>query len=125
MIVRPYQPSDEEALRAMHEGHRFLFPENLTEYLVVVDDLGNPVMAAGERLVPEITLLCAKEPHPLVKLRGISLLHGALRNKLAGKFTEAHAFLEPSSEKAFGRHLQRLFHWRETWKCFSVEIGGR
>ena len=124
-MVRPYQSSDEESLRAMHAGHEFSFPANIADYLVVVDDLGRPILAAGERLVPEITLLCAPEPHPLVKLRGISLLHQGLRNKLAGKFTEAHAFLEPGSERAFGRHLQRLFRWRETWKCFTVDIGGR
>lgn len=127
MKVRPYQPSDESILREIHGDHDFPFPVNLEEYMVVVDDLGCPIMAAGAKLVPEITLLCDAEGsvHPLVKLKGISLLHEALSNKLAGKFTEAHAFLEPSSEKAFGRHLQRLFHWQETWKCFRVEIGGR
>lgn len=127
MIVRPYQCEDLSLLREIHDGHEFKFPENIGEYLVVLDDLGCPIMAAGTKLVPEVTLLCPLRGsvHPLVKLRGISLLHGALENKLAGKFTEAHAFLEPDSEKAFGRHLQRLFHWRETWKCFTVEIGGR
>lgn len=125
MIVRPYQPDDLPLLREMHSGHKFSFPLNIEDYLIVVDDLGRPILAAGAKLVPEITLLCAAAPHPLVKLRGISLLHQALRDKLGGKFTEAHAFLEPDSEKAFSRHLQRIFHWRETWKCLTVKIGDR
>lgn len=124
MTVRPYQPSDEAILRELHRGHEFQFPENLTDYLVVVDDFNCPIMAAGAKLVPEITLLCSRNgsTHPLVKLRGIALLHEGLRNKLGANHTEAFAFAET---KAFGRHLQRLFHWRETWKCFRVEIGGR
>ena len=125
MRIRAYEPSDESILRAMHLGHTFPFPENLSEYLVVVDDLDHPIMAAGAKLVPEITLLCAAAPHPIVKMNAISLLHEGLRNKLSPNHTEAHAFLEPTSARAFGRHLQRLFNWRETWKCFVVEIGRR
>jgi len=127
MTVRPFQPSDEAILREIHARHDFPFPEHIQDFSVVVDDLGCPIMAAGYKLVPEVTLLCAQggAVHPLVKMQAISLLHEKLRNKLGANYTEAHAFLEPNSEKAFGRHLQRLFNWRETWKCFVVEIGGR
>jgi len=124
MRVRPFEPKDEFYLRAMHLGHTFPLPTNLSEYSVVVDDLDQPIAAAGYKLVPEITLLCATNPHPVVKMNAISLLHQALRDKLGANHTEAFAFVEPCYERAFGRHLQRLFNWRETWKCFRVGIGG-
>ncbi len=52
MNVRPFLPADEALLREIHEraGYGDLFPANISEYLVAIDDLGNPFMAAGARL---------------------------------------------------------------------------
>jgi len=125
MKIREYQPKDEAALREIHahRAHGDKFPSNIADFLVAVDDQDRPLMAAGAKLVPEITLICACQPHPLVKLKGIALLHEALRDKVAeGNHTEAHAFLAPQVERSFGRHLVKHFGWRETWKAFAIRI---
>lgn len=125
MNIRAFSPKDEPALREIHSRRGFgdAFPANIADFLVAVDDQDQPLMAAGAKLIPEITLICTCQPHPLVKLRGIALLHEALRDKLsAGNHTEAHAFLAPQIERAFGRHLVKHFGWRATWKSFAIRI---
>jgi hypothetical protein len=125
MKIRPYQPKDEAALRSIHAGRAFgdAFPSNIADFLVAVDDEDRPLMAAGAKLVPEITMICACQQHPLVKLKGIALLHEALRDKVAeGNHTEAFAFVSPSVARTFGRHLVRHFGWRESWKAFAIRI---
>jgi hypothetical protein len=127
MNVRPYQPEDEAILREIHRrsGYEFEFPE-LDSFLVVLDDAGCPIMAAGEKLVPEITLICAPggSTHPLVKLKGIALLHEALRVKLTNKgFQEAFAFLPPELERNYARHLARHFGWRKAYTAYAIKDG--
>jgi hypothetical protein len=123
--VRPYRPEDEPILREIYEraGYGQAFPENLAEYFIVTDDAGCPIMAAGYTLVPEITLICAPggSTHPLVKLKGITLLHESVRDTLAAKgFKEAFASIPPQLERSYGRHLQRHFKWLESWKTFRI-----
>jgi hypothetical protein len=123
--VRDYKFGDLAILREIydHAGYDFKFPENLADFLVVVDDDDVPMMAAGHRLVPEITLLCAPggATHPLVKLKGIALLHESLRDKLVRKgYSEAIASVPPELERSYGRHLQRHFQWQESWKTYRI-----
>jgi hypothetical protein len=127
MKVRPYQPKDEAILREFHvlRGYGDSFPTNIADFQVAVDEQDFPIMAAGTKLVPEVTLICtpSAELHPLVKLKGIAMLHEAIRCILsAGNHTEAFAFLAPSIEQAFGRHLVKHFGWRETWKSYAIRI---
>lgn len=125
MNVRPYEESDLAVLKELFEtaAYGFPFPDNISDYLVVTDDAGCPIMAAGEKLIPEITLICAPggSTHPLVKLKGVALIHDALRDRLVSKgFTQAIASVPPSLG-AYQRHLQRHFKWRESWPTFRIE----
>lgn len=130
MNVRKCVPSDEPILREIHSqsGYDFPFPENLEDYFVATDDAGCPIMAAGYRLVPEVTLICAPKgsTHALVKLQGIRLLHEKLDGILSIKgFRQAFGFLDPLPERSFGRHLRRHFRWSKAWTAYAIEIGGR
>jgi hypothetical protein len=127
MIVRPYKPEDDAVLREIHTRAAYgdSFPSNIEDFLVVTDDLGCPIMAAGEKMIPEITLVCAPHgtTHPLVKLKGIALLHQGLRERLSARgFTEAIASVPPQLERNYARHLQRHFRWMESWKAFRIQI---
>ena len=60
----------------------------------------------------------AGQLHPVVKMEGIRLLHGALRDTIAAKgYTEYFSFVE---DKAFGRHLGKWFGWERTWPAYRV-----
>ena len=63
MNVRPYQESDLPVLKEIHERAAlgYPFPDNVESFIVATDEFGCPIMAAGERLIPEITLICAPE----------------------------------------------------------------
>lgn len=127
MNFRDFRIDDEGKLREIHAraGYGNAFPVNIEDYIVAEDEFCVPLMAAGLRLVPEVTLICAPggTTHPLVKLKGIALLHEALRDKLAGgNHTEAFSFVAPQVERAFGRHLVKHFGWQETWKSFAIRI---
>ena len=129
MNVRPFEASDEPILREIYErsGYSFAFPEDLSSYCVVTDDAGCPIMAAGYRLVPEITLISAPKgsTHPLVKLRALGMLHEKLGDILRSKgFRQAFGFLDPLPERAFGRNLRRHFQWAKAWTAYAIEIGG-
>ena len=129
MILRQFRPEDEPELREIHQrfGYKWPFPENISSYQVVCDDSGRILMAAGYRMVPEVTLLCDPDEtvHPLVKFKGISILHDAIRAKLtsSGQPCEAIAFIAPEL-KRFLRHLQRHWTaWRQEWPCLRYKEG--
>ena len=89
MRVRAYLPSDELPLRDIYAAtdfHQREFPD-LTKQLVtgvLADEKDAPLMAGYVRLIPEATLICAPGGtlHPLVKLRGIKMLHENLGDVL-------------------------------------------
>ena len=78
-------------------------------------------MAAGWKMVPEITLICDpdKTLHPLIRLKGIAMLRDALRSKMltSGQSVEAIAFVAPELRR-FARHLQREFGFQAEWPAF-------
>lgn len=83
-------------------------------------------MAACVKMVPEIILLSAPHGtlHPLLKWKGILMLHDALCAFMA-KFEhdEAFSFLPPEIEKNYGRHLSRKCGWQRTWAAFRIGRG--
>jgi hypothetical protein len=57
----------------------------------------------------------------MVKMEGIRLLHGAIRDTIASKgYKEGFAFIPPSIEKAYGRHLRKWFGWEATWPAYRI-----
>lgn len=126
MTIRPYQPGDEPILRDIYArfGYKWDFPDDLSSYQVLCDDTGKILMAAGWRLVPEIGLLCDpdKAVHPLVKLKGIAMLHEKLRGIIrASGHKDAIAFVAPEL-KRFSRHLQRQFGWLAEWPALRIFV---
>jgi hypothetical protein len=89
---------------------------------LVVDERGEVIMAAVAQRTLEIYLLSpAGQLHPMVKMEGIRLLHGAIRDTIASKgYKEGFAFIPPSIEKAYGRHLRKWFGWEKTWPAYSI-----
>ena len=127
MMVRPYQTSDETVLREIYlstDFHQKPLPDlDKLVSLVVANENDRPLMAAYAKAIPEITLICSPsgDTHPLVKLRGIALIHEALRDRLvADGYTEAIASVPPQLERNYARHLQRHFHWKESWKTYRI-----
>lgn len=124
MNVRPFKIEDFAVLKEIYDraDYGFPFPDNLEDYWVVTDDAGCPIMAAGARLIPEVTLLCAPHgsTHALVKLKGISLLHEQLRDTLMAKGHKEAIASVPPHLVAYQRHLQRHFAWKESWPTFRI-----
>lgn len=126
MILRAYRPSDRKELERIHAANDYGFPmpKNMRSYFVIADENDVPVMAAGYVLKPEVTIICPQggKVHPMMKLKGIALLHEALRAVLVGNgFKRAFSFLAPKAERAFGRHLRRHFGWKETWTAYAID----
>jgi hypothetical protein len=89
---------------------------------LVVDERGEVIMAAVAQRTLEIYLLSpAGQFHPMVKMEGIRLLHGAIRDTIASKgYKEGFSFISPSIEKSFGRHLRKWFGWEATWPAYRI-----
>lgn len=128
MKTRQAIPEDYARLQEIHEQSGLGFPmpdldSKMIEGIeVVVDDQGEIMMAAVAKRVPEIYLLAAPgKLHPVVRMEGIRLLHSALRDTIVPKgYPEGFAFVCPSIEKAFGRHLRKWFGWQRTWPAYRV-----
>lgn len=127
MTIRPYIPTDEPALRAMHEAQGFGYPfpsidpAHFAEVLVYCDENGVPVQAVLARKTVEVFYLTsATWRTPAWRLKGLFTLHLAMHDALlALGFTDAHAWLPPRVVKAFGKRLQKGFGWvPETWQGF-------
>ena len=128
MKIRPYQKRDRLALKRLHArfGYRWPVPRAFRGYRVLADDQGRILMAAGWRMVPEVTLICDPDRamHPLVRLKGIAMLRDSLRSKMlaSGQPVEAIAFVAPEL-KRFSRHLQREFGFQAEWPAFRLKEG--
>lgn len=91
----------------------------------VVEADGQIVVAAAARLsVMAHLYLDHRWNTPQFRLEALRLLHREMRQELREKGIEhAHAELEPSIERAFGRRLVRDFGWdRARLKQFILEI---
>jgi hypothetical protein len=73
------------------------------------------------RRAPEILLAMRKSDHPTVKLQALTLIHAAMRAELMAKgYREANCFLPPELERGYGRHLKRLFGWKQAWTAYTI-----
>jgi hypothetical protein len=130
MKTRTMQIRDRLAIEAIHASVGYEFPlpgwdSNLVESAqVLTDDEDNVIMAGFAIRVPEVYLLCPQggAMHPAVKMEGVAMLHGAMRDELAPKgYSQAFSFIWPKCA-AFGRHLMRRFGWEKCWAGYHVRI---
>ena len=128
MKVRSANPEDFETLRRAHaqSGLIFKMPDlgsRMTEAAeLVIDERGEIVMGAVAQRAAEIFLFSpAGQLHPVVKMEGIRLLHGAIRDNIVPKgYTEGFAFIPPEIERSYGRHLRKWFGWEKTWAAYRI-----
>ena len=129
MKTRAANSEDREMMRQFYaqSGLEFEMPDLSSPMIeaaeLVVDERGEIIMAAVAQRTLEIYLLSpVGQLHPMVKMEGIRLLHEAIRDTIASKgYKEGFAFIPPSIEKAYGRHLRKWFGWEATWKCYRIQ----
>ena len=114
MTTRPLKASDLPKLAEMAKrtGYPYPDPANTDHLRIVQNDDGEPVMAAGIRMVPEVYLWSGEFARPLAKVHAIRLLHqdlGALLRTYG--FDTAYAIPVPALAKRFGFRLEKLFGW--------------
>jgi hypothetical protein len=145
-MIRPYMPSDLDALRRMHAAQGFGYPlpdldsPLFLSKLVLVegDDLSREVehrnspsncaprvtMAILQRLTAETYLL--HDPTagtPRQRWQNFIALHEAARREASVRgLDDVQAFLPPRIARAFGRRLTQLGWARDPWPCFSLRL---
>lgn len=118
MTTRQLKSSDIPKLAEMAKRTGYPYPSiGIMEHVLVVqDDDGDPLIAAGIKLVPEIYLWCGEFRLPLAKVHAIRLLHAELGDFLKKRgYDEANATLPPSIAEKFGRRLEKTFSWKRSW----------
>jgi hypothetical protein len=125
--IRPATKEDQGILDEIHaqSGMDFKFAQiamPLAECAFVVeDDSGQPLGVSVARRTPEIFLALRKEPHALVKVRALQLIHEQMSARLTELgYEEAFCFLPPHLERSYGRHLMQIFGWRKTWAAYVI-----
>jgi len=128
-VIRDFRPDDIPALKRIHaaQGHSYPFPdlEKFVGVVVAVDENDVPVQAIACRKTVEVYFL--GDPHwktPGWRLETFRRLHLAAHDlMLRLGYTDAHCWVPPAVEKAFGRRLQMIFGWKKSvWQCFSKEL---
>ncbi len=126
-MIRPYRPSDEPILRALHEAQGFDYPfpdlshVQFIGIVVFCDENDIPVQAIAARKTVEVYLL--SNPNwrtPAWRMNVFCQLQLVIHQFLFSQgFTDVHAFLPPKIAKAFGKRLRRDFGWiPSTWQSF-------
>lgn len=113
-----------DEVRSLHRGIGYNREFLSLSYEGVEDDSGKLIMAAGWKLTPEVTLLCdpSKSLHPMVKMKGIAMLHEKLRGIIIQSgHSEVISFVAPELN-GFSRHLQREFDWQAEWPALRLHL---
>ena len=87
---------------------------------VIEDASGIPLAMCAAELVPSVTLAMNQKAHPSVRLRAGAMIHEYLKQTLS-EYPELHCEVPPELEGAYGRHLERIFGWREMWKGYKLK----
>jgi len=115
----------------MHQaqGFDYPFPTDLGDRIflmkiVLEDGAGTPVMAALVRLTAEVYLLMdPRAGSPRERWDRFLALHAvAERDACARGLADAHAFLPPQVERAFGRRLRKLGWARDPWPAYCKKL---
>jgi len=121
MTTRPLEARDLPILEAIYNELQLNFddgfPKDLQHAFVVVDEEDTPIMMCGVKMVPELVMICDRRPHVVVRLKGIALLHEALRKVFP---SGAFCFISPKFGIGFAATMMKRFGWQETWKAFKV-----
>jgi hypothetical protein len=128
-VIRDFRPDDIPALKKIHEaqGHNYPFPdlEKFVGVVVAVDENDIPVQAIACRKTVEVYFLGDPQwKTPGWRLETFRGLHLAAHDlMLSLGYEDAHCWVPPAVEKAFGRRLQKVFGWKKSvWQCFSKEL---
>jgi len=130
-VIRDFRPDDIPALKRIHaaQGHSYPFPDltspQFAGIMVAVDENDVPVQAIACRKTVEVYFF--GDPTwktPGWRLETFRRLHLAAHDlMLRLGYTDAHCWVPPAVEKAFGRRLQMIFGWKKSvWQCFSKEL---
>ena len=124
MNMRPMVEMDWQNVPRFREQYPFdwKFPEpsdRIAAACVIENSAGVIAMCAAE-LVPSVTLAMDQTLHPTVRLRAGVSIHEYLREALKA-YPELHCEVPPEIERSYGRHLQRIFGWREMWKGYKLK----
>lgn len=130
MRIREYRGEDLARLREMHakQGFKYPMPDvDDSAFLlrtVLEDDDGRPVMAALARLTSEIYLLADPEAGtPLDRWQRLGALHRAATAEAWRRgLDDAHCWLPPQVDRAFGRRLMRLGWSQPAWTCYWLPL---
>ena len=125
MITRPMLDADWAKAPDFRGQYNFdwKFPENTSRIAgacAVEDDAGGLIALCAAELIPSVTLAMNQNLHPTVRLRAGILIHEYLKSQLSA-YPELHCEVPPEIEKAYGRHLERIFGWREMWKGYKLK----
>jgi hypothetical protein len=118
--IRRATAEDQAILDEIHaqSGMDFKFAQ-IAMPLAVEDDSGEALGIAVAKRVPEIFLALRKEPHPLVKIKALGMIHDEMRKRLVELgYDQGFAFLPPELERSYGRHLVQIFHWEKCWQGY-------
>jgi len=109
------------------QGHSYPFPdlEKFVGVVVAVDENDVPVQAIAAR--PTVELYLIGDPNwrtPKWRLLVVEALFHRITDVLRSLgYTDCHAWLPPSVERAFGRRMERDFGWlRSRWKSFCFYL---
>lgn len=128
MKTRPANSIDCEELKQIYaqSGLIFQMPQLDSPLIeaaeVVTDDNGKIMFGAIAQRTLEIYLIAPYgQFHPMVKMEGIRLLHGSIRDTIAIKgYSEGFAFIPPTIEHPYGRHLRKWFGWEKCWPAYRI-----
>jgi hypothetical protein len=126
-MIRPLEPRDIPALKAMAEASGYPYPnvdDPLVEaVLVVTDDEDRPVMAVAAKRLVELYLWCGKGMAPSESVAALRVLHEAMGEVLKAKgYHGVEAFLPPNVSGKFGRRLEKTFGWVRNWQSWTRRI---
>lgn len=124
MRIRGYMPGDLERILKIHEqsGLQYRFPDvddwRMNPKIVVEDDAGKLVMAAGLRMTSEAYLWLDREAGTAnERWKMLLALHETVRRKAEKLgYEDVHAFLPAEMPRGFKRRLGRLGWVREEFE---------
>jgi len=129
MTTRPLEERDIPALKAIYNDLNYKFDDGFPDFLsdayeaaeVVVDASDVPIMVVGAKKAVEMVMICSPNPHVLVRLKGIALLHERMRFILRNLgYKDANSFIPPEIEKTHGRTMVKRFGWIPSWKGYTI-----